>query len=732
MADFGRGMKAGVVTGIVYMAIAAILGTIYYNSFSIPNFIYGTGLILFTWRSLTDFSFVMSLLVAYIYRGIVFGAVFAALYSFLPGTKSVKKGVVLSAFLCIVALIEVIYMTPGWPTEGISVAGSYYSGQILLSSSFSTVWPGIISALVFGALIGFLWGRFRPKRPAEARKDSPVLLVSFILGLAIWVIVAVLFLLAVVTTGFPTIQPEFWWSDLLGMLVVFLGLPGWILARAAWKKTKVDKSGFKWGVAGGVLMALTGLMLLPGVLAIIGGVLSERKPASEFSTVEIGAIVGDKIAKTGEQKKRTDINRNLILLITSMTMLTITIIVGFTTSISPTPTPIEIRDWYDLNAMRDNLGGTYLLMNDLDSTTAGYEELASEAANQGKGWQPIGTFIPQHRYIGFDGTFDGQGYEIRDLFINRPDEDDGVGLFGFVTVGGVIKNLAVMNADVTGYNNTGCLVGVNYHGTLINSYATGSVIGDAGVGGLVGFSVSGNVSNSYSTGSVTGEEDVGGLVGAIFFGTVNSSYSTGSVTGNARVGGLVGHSVRGNVSNSYSTGSITGNSSVGGLLGCNEYYGTVNNSYSSSSVTGNNCTGGLVGANGGSVSNSYATGSVIGDAGVGGLVGGNMGNVTACYSTSNVTGNSSVGGLVGENTFEWSPLLEGTVSNSFWDTQTSGQAISHGGIGKNTTEMQDITTFSGAGWNITAVANPSTRNPSCIWNIVDEQTYPYLSWQPVS
>ena len=71
----------------------------------------------------------------------------------------------------------------------------------------------------------------------------------------------------------------------------------------------------------------------------------------------------------------------------------------------------------------------------------------------------------------------------------------------------------------------------------------------------------------------------------------------------------------------------------------------------------------------------------------------------------------------------------GNVSNSFWDIQTSGQATSDGGTGKNTTEMQDFTTFSGAGWDIIAVANSGTRNPSYIWNIVDGVTYPFLSWQ---
>lgn len=69
------------------------------------------------------------------------------------------------------------------------------------------------------------------------------------------------------------------------------------------------------------------------------------------------------------------------------------------------------------------------------------------------------------------------------------------------------------------------------------------------------------------------------------------------------------------------------------------------------------------------------------------------------------------------------------MSNSFWDIQTSGQATSDGGIGKTTVKMQDITTFTGATWNIVAVANPDTRNTSYIWNIVDAVTYPFLSWQ---
>jgi hypothetical protein len=318
---------------------------------------------------------------------------------------------------------------------------------------------------------------------------------------------------------------------------------------------------------------------------------------------------------------------------------------------TPLSQNLEIRTWYDLDAVRDNLDGNHILMNDLDSTTAGYTKLASPTANGGKGWEPIGFFEVSYAgggcgggvavdWYDFTGTFDGQGYEIHDLFINRPDED--AGLFAFVGEGGAVKDIGVVNI---------------------------TVIGEDGVGGLVGSNY-GTVSNSYSSGNVTGDEGVGGLVG-----TIGSS--------------------PGNVSNSYSTCNVIGNSSVGGLVGWNGF--TVSNSYSSGNLTGYERVGGLVG---------YI----------------HHGTVSVSYSSAKVTGSAQVGGLVGEN-------FHSTVSNSFWDIQTSGQTTSDGGTGKSTAEMQDIATFSLAGWNIIAVALNET-NPACIWNIVNNVTYPFLSWQP--
>ena len=420
----------------------------------------------------------------------------------------------------------------------------------------------------------------------------------------------------------------------------------------------------------------------------------------------------------------------------------------------------EIRDWHELHAIRDNLGGHYLLMNDLEATTAGYQELASPTANQSKGWEPIGIYERGGSFDPFVGIFDGQGYEIKDLFIDRPDED-GMGLFRALVVegeGGVIQNVGVVNARVTGYMNVGGLLGFNA-GNVSSSYCTGNVTGNWSVGGLVGLNT-GNVSDSYSSASVTGGWFAGGwfaggLVGCNMEGTVSNSYSSGNVTGGTLVGGLVGYNEKGIVSNSYSDAVVTSEQGVGGLVGGNDG-GTVRNSYSSGSVTGDEYIGGLVGYNwnwdavvgscysSGSVTGdsrvgglvggndyyatvvtSYASGSVTGNGSVGGLVGYNRGTVSNCHSSGGVAGNSSVGGLVGNNT--------DTVSNSFWDTETSGMLVSDGGVGKITIEMMDIATFTDTRtqgledpWDITAVAHGET-NDAYAWNIVDGESYPFLT-----
>ena len=281
MADFGRGIKAGAAAAGVYLVIAVILAAIG-RTFWYPGiFIHAAGLGI----HLDPPGVILSIL-SRIVRGIIFGAVFAALYDFLPGTASVKKGVVLSAFLWILGAVWLIYMTPGWPAGG----GHTSTAGITVSlSSIGLALVSIIFALAFGALVGAIWNKLREKEVTEVSKGMAALLVGFILGGCMWTSGAVAFLINVVVRGGPLIEEPgpFWWGSILYASVVFLGLPGWVLALVAWRKTKRGESGVKWGVAGGVVMALTGIMLLPGALAIIGGVLSARKPTNESSTAAI-------------------------------------------------------------------------------------------------------------------------------------------------------------------------------------------------------------------------------------------------------------------------------------------------------------------------------------------------------------------------------------------------------------------------------------------------------------
>jgi hypothetical protein len=351
----------------------------------------------------------------------------------------------------------------------------------------------------------------------------------------------------------------------------------------------------------------------------------------------------------------------------------------------------EIRDWYDLDAARDDLNGTYRLMNDLDSETPGYDELTGEAADQGRGWEPIGSL-----HDPFIGSFDGQTHEIRDLLIRRSSRD-WVGLFGCVGRGGAVQNLSLVNLEVVGNSYVGGLAGQINDGTVNGCRCVGSVAGHSYVGGLVGASgVGGIIGDTYSVCSVRGNLSVGGLVG-YNAGTVSNSYSSASVSGENQVGGLVGENFYGIVSCSYSTGTVAGGVHVGGLVG----HGLVS-----------------------SVTNCYCTGSVAGDQFIGGLVGwDNLGVVADCYSVGGVTGDSFVGGLIGGSASD--------VTASFWDVETSGCAESDAGIAKDTSQMRDILTFSGLLWNIVGVAHDE-MNEDYTWNIVDGQTYPFLSWQSVS
>jgi hypothetical protein len=142
----------------------------------------------------------------------------------------------------------------------------------------------------------------------------------------------------------------------------------------------------------------------------------------------------------------------------------------------------------------------------------------------------------------FSGAFDGNGHTVSHLTVAGKDY---AGLFGQIGwPRGVVKNVGVVDVNVTGSGYcVGGLVGDN-SGTVTHCYSTGIVSGVASVGGLVGFN-GGSVTDCYSTGAVSGSGGVGGLVGSNS-GTVTNCYSAGAVSATGQdwrtIGGLVGWS----------------------------------------------------------------------------------------------------------------------------------------------------------------------------------------------
>ncbi|MFW2308176.1 GLUG motif-containing protein [Aliarcobacter butzleri] len=238
---------------------------------------------------------------------------------------------------------------------------------------------------------------------------------------------------------------------------------------------------------------------------------------------------------------------------------------GFGTEVSP----YTITNWTQLQNINNSniLTQNYYfnLLNNLSSSTSDYTNLASNTANGNLGWNPIGNNASNK----FNGTFDGLGNTISDLYIKRPTQSY-VGLFGYINSGSTIKNIGLKDLDITGNYHVGGLIGNNY-GTISNSYASGTVSGTSSyVGGLVGDNYAGAISNSYATGTVSGDRYVGGLVGSNA-GTISNSYSTGTISGNNNVGGLSGYNVL-TISNSFYdktkyTGNGVGSSSQTGVTG---------------------------------------------------------------------------------------------------------------------------------------------------------------------
>ena len=308
--------------------------------------------------------------------------------------------------------------------------------------------------------------------------------------------------------------------------------------------------------------------------------------------------------------------------------------------------------------------------------------------------------------------------QIRAVDTNSKLQATGVNIGGMLgeTIGTTIINVTSDLSIVVGSNddsadNVGGIVGYVSSSTISYATSSGSVFTSGGVdrvGGLVGqVRDNSKISHSSSSGHVSSTGDngnnYGGLVGEVKNSQVSYGSASGSVTsngqGNNNYGGLAGGVERNSeVSYGSASGSVTsngqGNNKYGGLFGAVSTNSTVSYSSASGSVTSNgkrnNNYGGLAGRveRNSQVSYSSASGSVTSNGkrnnSYGGLFGFSAGEVLHSWSSSSVFA-SSAGGLMSLNSvnlgfsyalgFASYGLVNtntGTITNSYWNSETSG------------------------------------------------------------
>jgi cytochrome c553 len=303
----------------------------------------------------------------------------------------------------------------------------------------------------------------------------------------------------------------------------------------------------------------------------------------------------------------------------------------------------------------------YELVRDLDAAAIASFEPVGNCGTENN------CMVARDKY-GFAGALDGNGHIIRNLVITRP-ATGGVGLFGTLARTGVVRNLQLENATVTGLHGTGALVGANF-GLVADCRAQVKVTGRLATGGLVGGNA-GQVQGCQVSGEVTAEAAVGGLAGDMNGSVVDSSADM-RVSAGKSAGGLVGLNTTGEVRNSHAAGTVVAGDNAGGLVGVNTD-ALVSNSFATTVVIGSGTNaGGLVGFNSQSrIRNSFATGAVTGKASVGALTGRNNGSLRNSYATGKAT-------VTHVNTMQ--PFAKGDilVAATIMDNPTDD----HGGTGR--------------------------------------------------
>lgn len=334
-----------------------------------------------------------------------------------------------------------------------------------------------------------------------------------------------------------------------------------------------------------------------------------------------------------------------------------------------------IKNVDQLQAMQDNLAGSYCLDRDIDA--------------KGFAFTPIGSQLGY-----FTGNLNGRGHVVRNLRVVS--DAANVGLFGAIN-GSVIRDLEIRDATVrsTAVNAAaGILAGVGSGSDsplsisrvrVVNGKVrcTGAGCNAGGMFGAVGgFTGTKTIADSSSSASVSARQWAGGIAGywqGVALRRTNSAADVACTATDCMAAGLAARTVGGSFDQCFSTGTITfadgDDSRAGGLLTYTESGTTVKRCYSTARVTGGEARyiAGLIAQHnsGGDIDQVYSAGFV------------QLTTGTARGLIANAGGTP-------------------TITNAYWDTETSGQAMSAAGTGMTTAQLRaDLPPGFGNAWDIT-------------------------------
>ena len=205
-------------------------------------------------------------------------------------------------------------------------------------------------------------------------------------------------------------------------------------------------------------------------------------------------------------------------------------------------------------------------------------------------WVPIGNSNKPYQ-----GTFDGNGKTITNLYINASQtSQNNMGLFGY-TYQSTIKNLTFENANVTNtQSNTGILVGKAGYGSTLQNIKiskTCQIKGGNYTGGIAG-ELDGNAYNCVNYATVQGTQYIGGLFGdySRTGNSITACANYGNVTASSvMAGGLVGYFRGGTIQDCANYGKITSTGwHAGGIAGKTLENSSIQNVFSYGDVTNTN------------------------------------------------------------------------------------------------------------------------------------------------